>query len=69
MRIGNAISNATGFMASVLSDRYTPADSGAVPDYAEFDDHRITQRIAVVVRWLLLAVWLFLVNYRPDQPE
>jgi signal transduction histidine kinase len=38
----------------------------AVPHYAVFDDHRIGQRITVTVRWFLLGVWLFLINYRTD---
>jgi signal transduction histidine kinase len=37
-----------------------------VPTYAVFDDYRYSQRIAVVVRWFLLATWLSLINYRPD---
>ena len=36
------------------------------PTYAAFDDFRYVQRIAVVVRWFLLATFLFLVNYRTD---
>ena len=41
-------------------------DTRAVPHYAVFDDHRIGQRITVTVRWFLLGVWLFLINYRTD---
>jgi hypothetical protein len=41
-------------------------DTRAVPHYAVFDDHRISQRITVTVRWFLLGVWLFLINYRTD---
>ena len=37
-----------------------------LPDYADFDDHVYTQRIAVVVRWFLIALWLAQHNYRPD---
>ena len=37
-----------------------------LPGYAVFDDHVYSQRVAVVVRWFLLATWLALVNYRPD---
>ena len=40
-----------------------------LPDYALFDDHRYSQRIAVVVRWFLIVTWLFLHNYRPDINE
>ena len=40
--------------------------SREVPNYAVFDDYRYTQRIAVVVRWFLIIIWLFLHNYRPD---
>ncbi len=38
--------------------------STTVPDYAVFDDYRYSQRIAVTVRWFLLATWLFIINYR-----
>ena len=38
----------------------------ALPTYAVFDDYRYTQRIAVVVRWFLLAGFLFIHNYRAD---
>lgn len=41
-------------------------DDRPVPDYAVFDDYRYSQRIAIVVRWFLLASWFFLHNYRPD---
>ncbi len=37
-----------------------------LPDYAVFDDYRYSQRIAVVVRWFVLAAWLFVIDYRPD---
>ncbi|MCI0438135.1 MAG: sensor histidine kinase [Chloroflexi bacterium] len=37
-----------------------------LPTYAVFDDHRYSQRVAVMVRWFLLIGWLFLVNYQPD---
>ncbi len=37
-----------------------------VPAYAVFDDYRDTQRVAVWVRWFLIAVWLSLHNYRAD---
>ncbi len=40
-----------------------------VPAYAVFDDYRYTQRIAVWVRWFLIAVWLSLHNYRAEIPE
>ena len=39
---------------------------GQLPTYAVFDDYRYSQRIAVVVRWFLLATFLILHNYRPD---
>ena len=35
-------------------------------DYAVFDDYRYSQRIAVMVRWFLIVVWLVLHNYRPE---
>ena len=41
----------------------TAADS-ALPGYAVFDDFRYSQRIAVIVRWVILGAWLFLLNYR-----
>ncbi len=34
------------------------------PEYADFDDYRKNQRVVVVVRWFLLAAWLFVINYR-----
>ena len=38
-----------------------------LPGYAVFDDFRYSQRIAVMVRWVILGAWLFLLNYRnPD---
>lgn len=37
-----------------------------IPGYAVFDDYVFSQRIAVIVRWFLLATWLALINYRPD---
>ena len=40
-----------------------------VPTYADFDDYRYSQRVAVVVRWFLLGTFLFLHNYRPDPIE
>ena len=40
-----------------------------LPDYALFDDYRYSQRIAVVVRWFLIATWLFFHNYRPNLDE
>ena len=36
----------------------------AAPPFTIFDDYRYSQRIAVVVRWFLLAIWLVLLNYR-----
>ena len=41
-------------------------DQKQLPGYAVFDDYRYSQRIAVVVRWVVLFSWLFLINYRPD---
>ena len=41
-------------------------DGRELPNYSVFDDYRFTQRIAVVVRWFLIVIWLFLHNYRPD---
>ena len=40
------------------------------PSYAVFDDLYYGQRIAVIVRWFLLAIYLGLINYRinPDNP-
>ena len=37
-----------------------------LPAYAEFDDYRYSQRIAVMVRWFVLVAWLSLVNYRAN---
>ena len=41
-----------------------------VPSYAVFDDLHYGERIAVIVRWFLLAIYLGLINYRinPDNP-
>ena len=41
-------------------------DNGRLPSYAVFDDYRYTQRVAVLVRWFVIVVWLFLHNYRLD---
>lgn len=30
------------------------------------EDYRYSQQVAVVIRWFVLAAWLFLVNYRTD---
>ena len=35
-----------------------------LPAYAEFEDYRYSQRIAVFVRWFVIVTWLFLQNYR-----
>jgi signal transduction histidine kinase len=35
-------------------------------EYAIFDDHRYSQRIAVAARWFLLGTWLFMINYRSE---
>ncbi len=40
-----------------------------VPNYAVFDDYRSSQRIAVVVRWFMLATWLTLINIRSHEPN
>ena len=37
-----------------------------LPSYAVFDDYRHYGRIAVLVRWFLIGVWLFLHNYRAE---
>ncbi|MFQ5875925.1 MAG: hypothetical protein ACE5JL_19295, partial [Dehalococcoidia bacterium] len=39
----------------------------AVPQFAAFDDYRPTLTITVVVRWLLLAVFISMNNYRVEQ--
>lgn len=39
-------------------------DTRALPDYAVFDDYRHYVRIAVLVRWSVLAVWFVLHNTR-----
>ena len=44
-------------------------NTGTVPDYAEFDDYVYTQRIAVLVRWFLIVIWLVLHNTRPNLDE
>ena len=41
-------------------------ESEQSPNYAVFDDYRYSQRIAVVVRWFVVATWLLLINYRSD---
>lgn len=38
----------------------------AVGTYADFEDYRSTQRIAVMVRWFLLIAWFLINNYRTD---
>ena len=45
-------------------------ESRHVPSYAVFDNLYYGQRIAVIVRWFLLAIYLGLINYRinPDNP-
>ena len=40
-----------------------------LPAYAEFDDYTDSQRVAVLVRWFVLASWLTLQNYRPDTAD
>ena len=44
-------------------------NTSTVPDYAEFDDYVYTQRIAVLVRWFLIVIWLVLHNTRPNLDE
>jgi len=39
---------------------------GGSLDTTASDDYRHTQRIAVVVRWFLLATWFLVLNYRTD---
>ena len=41
-------------------------ESQAAPRFATFDDYRPTVSVAVVVRWLLLMVWVFVLYYRID---
>ena len=41
-------------------------DQGRSPEDSAPDDHRYSQRIAILVRWFLLAAWFGLHNYRPD---
>ena len=36
-----------------------------LPAYADFDDYTYSQRVAVVIRWFLLAAWMLAINYRP----
>ena len=38
-----------------------------IPSYADFDNYRATQRIAVVTRWIMLLTWLSFINYRADE--
>ena len=38
--------------------------SQATPSFAVFDDYRPTVSFAVLVRWVLLAAWFFVLNYR-----
>ena len=40
-----------------------------VPSYAVFDDHTYSQRIAVMVRWFLLATFMFLLHYRKSETD
>jgi len=40
-----------------------------VPSYAVFDDHTYSQRIAVMVRWFLLATFMFLIHYRKSETD
>jgi len=36
----------------------------ATPQFAIFDDYRPTVGVAVLIRWVLLAVWFFVLHYR-----
>ena len=38
-----------------------------IPRYAALDDYRYTQRIAVIVRWVMSVVWMSLINYKIDR--
>jgi len=40
-----------------------------IPDYAVFEDYRPTVGFAVLVRWVLLAAWLFVLNYRIEYDQ
>ena len=35
-----------------------------VPEYADFDDYRYTQRVVVAVRWFILVTWLAAIHWR-----
>ena len=37
-----------------------------LPSWADFDDYRYSQRVAVLLRWFILAAFLSLINYRID---
>ena len=39
----------------------------ATPSFTIFDDYRPMVSVAVVVRWLLLAAWMTIINYRNEQ--
>ena len=34
------------------------------PDYADFDDQRLTQHTVVAVRWFIIVAWLSINHYR-----
>ena len=38
-----------------------------IPSYAVFEDYLSSQRIAVVVRWILLFTFMALVNFRSNE--
>ena len=44
----------------------TPMQQQAVPAFAIFDDYRPTVTITMLIRWLLLAAWLAMTNYRQE---
>lgn len=41
----------------------------ATPPFAIFDDYRPTVRVAVVIRWVLLAVFFFVLHYRIEHDQ
>ncbi len=58
-----------GWRAHVIGSR-PQAKGGVIRSYIEGagsqEDYRYSQRVAVVVRWVVLASWLALLNYRHD---
>ena len=41
----------------------------ATPEFAIFDDYRPTVRVAVLIRWVLLAVFFFVLHYRIEHDQ